>query len=249
MVYSKNIAVLLTLLILFGCGGVSPDQKNQATSHYTLGLSHLQSGSPTMALKELLEAVKLNPNAAEIHAALAQAYQVKRAYPEAEQHYLKALSLSDNDPRYQNNLAALYIDMENWDKAIEYFHLASSNLLFMSTERALTGMGYAYFRKGDYPAAISAYNEARAIAPNYAPISLRLGELHYALGQDEAAFSAIEKAIEQLPSYAEAHYRMGLVYLRWQRLSDAAEAFRLVVELSPESEWGQKAAGILKTLQ
>lgn len=247
MVYFKEMIIVVMVLTLAGCG-MSAERKNQAKSHYTLGLSHMQSGSPTMALKELLQAEKLDSGDAEIQAALAQAYQVKKAYLEAERHYLLALKLSAGNPRYQNNLAALYIDMEEWDKAIEYFSKAAKNLLFMRTEVALTGAGYAHFRKGDYPSAVSSYQEAKSIAPGYAPASLRLGEVFYALGQDSAARQEYEKAIEQIPNYAEARYRLGLVHLREKKMRSAAEQFRLVIELSPESEWGQKSSGFLKTL-
>jgi Tfp pilus assembly protein PilF len=243
----RKMMALLLILTLFGCGA-AVDRKNQAKSHFTLGLSHMQNGSPTLALKELLQAVKFDSSDAQIHAALAQAYQVKKAFMQAEQHYLRALKLSDDDPRYQNNLAALYVDMEQWDKALDYFGRASKNLLFMRTEVALTGIGYAHFRKGDYPAAISAYQEARAIAPGFAPISLRLGEVFAAMGQDGVARKEFEKALQQSPNYAEAHYRLGLVLLREKQLQQAAERFRQVVELSAESEWGQKSAGVLQTL-
>lgn len=247
MVYLRKIIVGCLLLILFGCG-ISAEQKNQAISHYTLGLSHLQSGSATMALKEFLNAEKINSRDADIQAALAHAYQIKKAYSKAEQHYKLALSLSENDPRHQNNLAALYLDMGEWDKAIDYFSKASDNLLFMRTEVALTGIGYAYFRKGDYPAAISAYQDANVIAPRYAPISMRLGEVFYTLGQDAASRKELEKALEQSPNYSEAHYRLGLVLLREKKYLKASDEFRQVVELSPESEWGQKSSSFLKTL-
>ena len=247
MNYFKITAAVLITLILVGCG-ISVERKNQARSHYTLGLSHLQSGSPTMALKELLEAEKIDSEDAEIQAVLAQAYQLKKAFAKAEQHYLKALKLSDNDPRYQNNLAALYIDMEQWDQAIAYFRKASENLLFMRTEVALTGAGYAYFRKGDFPAAVNAYQEAAAIAPGYAPINLRLGEVLYALGRDAEAREQFERALKQSPNYSEAHYRLGLVLLREKKLHSASGSFRRVVDLAPDSEWGRKSASILKTL-
>ncbi|HKJ04914.1 MAG TPA: tetratricopeptide repeat protein [Geopsychrobacteraceae bacterium] len=246
MINYKTIAAVVMVLLLFGCG-MTAKQKNQATSHYTLGLSHLQSGSPTMALKELIQAEKIDPDDAEIQALLAQIYQIKKAYPKAEEHYQLALKLSDNDPRFQNNLAALYLSMEQWDKAIDYFSKAAENLLFMRTELALTGIGYAHFRKGDFPAAINAYQDAKSIAPGYALISLRLGEVYYALGQDAAARNEFETALSQSPANAEAHYRLGLVLLREKKNNKAVEMFRRVLELSPESEWGQKSASFLKT--
>ena len=142
--------ILAGLLIfgLFACVPANQQQgqskSQQADAHFKMGISHLQGNNPTMALKELLLAVKDDPRNSAMHAALAQAYQLKKAYPQAEQHYLQAIKLSDNDPRFNNNIATLYLDMEQWDKAISYFDVAASNLLFMNAHVALTGKGYAY---------------------------------------------------------------------------------------------------------
>lgn len=248
MLNLKSVLIALLLLLLCACGA-SVERQNQARSHYTLGLSHLQNGSPTLALKELLKAVELDSSDAEIQAGLAQAYQLKKAFTEAESHYLKALKLSEDDPRYLNNLAALYIDMEEWDKAIDYFTQAANNLLFMRTEVALSGIGYAHFRKGDYPAALNFYQEAKTIAPGYAPIRVRIGEVFSAMGQDNVARGEFEKALQMNSNYAEAHYRLGMLLLREKNVAKAIQHFQRVIELSPESDWGQKAAGLLQSMQ
>ena len=67
------------------------------------------------------------------------------AFPDAERHYLRAVRLDRDNPLYQNNLAALYLDMERWDDAISHFRKAADNLLFTNPEVALTGIGYAYY--------------------------------------------------------------------------------------------------------
>ena len=108
------------------------------------------------------------PENAAIHAALAQVYQKKKAYVQAERHYKRALELSDPDPLYQNNLATLYLDLQRWDDAIEYFDKAATNLLFVNAHIAAAGKGYASFMKKDYPAALAGFDEALGLAPRYA---------------------------------------------------------------------------------
>ncbi len=134
--------IIALIIFLTACVPVKQEpasDKHQADVHYKLAMAHLQGDNPTMALKELLVAIKQDPENSAIVVALAQTYQRKKAYSLAETAYLKALQLSDNDPQYQNNLASLYLDMKQWDKAIHYFDLAAQNLLFVNAHVAVAG--------------------------------------------------------------------------------------------------------------
>lgn len=249
-----------TRFLLYGClicgllscapvGQQTQSEAHQADVHYKLGISHLQGNNPTQALKELLAAVKIEPKNPAFHVALAQAYQVKKAYPQAEQHYLKAIELSDNDPRYQNNLASLYIDMQQWDKAISYFDKAASNLLFSGSHIALTGKGFAYYKKQDYPAALEQYKEVIAIAPRYAPAYFLQSEVYKEMGNDLLAKRSLEQAIDVAPGFTQALYNLGVMLMKEQKLDEAGMQFKKIVELTPGSEWGLKSAEMLRALE
>ena len=243
----RTLSLVLLLLLLSAC--VSTELKPKPKPHFTLGLSYLESGNPTLALKEFLQAEKNDPKNAEVHAGLARAYQMKKAYELAEQEYFKALKLSDNKPEYQNNLAALYITMERWDQAIEYFSKAASNLLFMHSELALMGKGYAYYRKGDYPAALAAYREAEAIAPRLATLHFHKGETYAAMGHADLAKEAYQKAIFYAPAYSEARYQLAVLLLKEKQIDEAKKNLAVIVEKDSTSEWGRKAAEFLKALK
>jgi Tfp pilus assembly protein PilF len=249
----RSILIILLLGGLIACvpGGQSVKEKQaqQADVHYKLGVSHLQANNPTLALKELLIAVENGPQNPSIHASLAQAYQLKKAFPQAEQHYLQAIQLSDSDPRYQNNLASLYIDMQQWDKAIAYFDKAAANLLFMSPHIALTGKGYAYFKKQDYPAAIQQLDEVIAIAPRYAQAYYYKSETYKAMGKQELARLTMEKAVDVAPGFVQAIYQLGVMSLQDNQTAAAQSRFERVVELAPTSEWGMQAAEMLRALK
>ena len=244
----RTMTAVLLIVLLVGCVS-SKNKQPKAMPHYTLGLSFLQSDNPTLALKEFLKAVEDDPKNPQVHAGLARAYQYKKAYALAEKHYLKALALSDNDPKYQNNLAALYITMERWDQAIAYFQKASENLLFMRPELALMGKGYAYSRKGDYPAALHAYRDAEAIAPRLAALHFHIGETYAALGQVEQAVNSYERALLHAPSYSEARYQLAVLLLKDQQIDRAKELLTTIVEQEPLSAWGMKAKDFLNALK
>ena len=244
----RTITAVLLVVSFAGC--VSTNNKQpKAMPHYTLGISFLQSDNPTLALREFLKAVENSPKDPQVHAGLARAYQYKKAYALAEQHYIKALAFSDNAPKYQNNLAALYISMERWDQAIEYFQKASENLLFLRSELALMGKGYAYYRKGDYPAALSAYREAEAIAPRQAVLHFHVAETYTALKREEQAVASYEKALLYAPTYSEARYQLAVLLLKDQKIAEAKSLLKIIVDQDPLSNWGVKASDFLKALK
>lgn len=253
MLCARLILIGLLTAGLFACvpAGQHPQQKmnQQADVHYKLGISHLQGNNPTLALKELLIAVENGPENNAIHAALAQAYQIKKAYPQAERHYLKALELSENNPRYQNNIASLYLDLEEWDKAIAYFDKAAANLLFLNPHIALTGKGYAYLKKQDYPSALQQFQDVVAIAPRYAQAYYLQSETFLAMGKKEAARQALEKAVDVAPGFVQALYQLGVMEMKEQQLKAAAARFERVIEFAPGTEWGLKSAEMLRALK
>ena len=241
------LGILGIIIMLAGCSG-GMKVKNRAETHYLLGISYLQEKNPTRALKEFLLSEQINAENANLQAALAQAYQLKNAYPEAERHYLRALRLSKNDPQIQNNLASLYLDMQRWDQAIRYFRLASENLLFTGEVNALTGMGYAHHQKGEYLEAIAAYRKALTENPHNPQAHCLLGETYAALDKLNLAIEAYRQALASAPDYARAHYQLGLAYRRQGENTKAAEAFRETVRFAPDSEFGRNAAEYLKLI-
>ncbi|MDX2480150.1 MAG: tetratricopeptide repeat protein [Desulfuromusa sp.] len=251
MFHIRKLLIITMALSLFACVPVSPEAKSkhlQAEIHYKLGLAYLQGDNPTLALKELLVAVEQDPENSSIQVALAQTYQRKKAYPQAEKHYLKALELSDNDPRYQNNLASLYLDLGEWDKAIQYFDQASQNLLFANAHVALTGKGYAYFKKMDYPTALNYLNDAINLAPFYAAAYYFKSEVYQAMGDIDQEKFFLQTAIELAPQFTQARYQLAVLLLREKSVDEAIEQLKAILEYSPTSVLGYKAKGLLKTL-
>lgn len=246
--HARWIALLMIVALLAGCGAAAKRNK-EAAAHYTLGLSYLQERNTTKALQEFLLAEEANPDGVDVHASLGWTYQLKKAYPEAEQHYLRALELSRNAPLYQNNLATLYLDMERWDDAIRLFREASSNLLFANPEVALTGMGYAYVQKGEYLDAVTACKKALEHRPRYPQAHLRLGEAYYALEKTDQAIAAFQEALAIAPDFVWAHYRLGIAYVKERQVEAAIASFREVTRISPDSEAGRLAADYLEILQ
>ncbi len=246
-----RIIVIALILFLAGCVPVKQDagtNKHQADVHYKLAMAHLQGNNPTMALKELLVAIKQDPENSAIVVALAQTYQRKKAYSLAETAYLKALKLSNNDPQYQNNLASLYLDMKQWDKAIHYFDLASKNLLFVNAHVAVAGKAYAYYKKMDYPKALKYVTEAIALAPNYAAAYALRSKIYHAMGDTEQELYSLRRAIDIAPQFLQARYDLAVLLLQENSIKQAADQLKIIYEYAPATELGRKAKDLLKSI-
>lgn len=249
---SRFLCIGLILMAVFTASCVPMEDKQSATQqadyHYMLGVSSLNEGNPTGALKELLEAEKLNRNDHQIQAGLAQAYWMKQAHGLSEKHFLKAIELSDNNPMYYNNLAALYLSMERYDEAIVVFRKAADNLLFDRPELAWTGIGLANFEKQDYAAAQRAYQKAIKLNSRYYLATYRLGELYYNQDRPVEALEMFTRTVELAPGFADAHYWQGLVYMKMKESVKANISFREVVRLAPQSELAKLAGQYLKII-
>lgn len=243
--------VMFFALMLNACAPVSQEpskNRQQAEVHYKLAAAHLQANNPTLALKELLIAVRQDPQNSSIQVALAQAYQQKKAYPQAEEHYLKALELSNDDPRYQNNIATLYLDMGEWDKAINYFDKASKNLLFLNAHVAVAGKAYAYFKKKDFSQALVYFKEVNTLAPRYAPAYFHQSQVYRAMENTTMEKVALHRAIDIAPQFLQARYRLASILLEEKAFKDAEKELRTIVEFAPQSSWGLQAADLLRRL-
>lgn len=241
------IFLIVTLAACVPIEDSKTDDEN-AEYHYSLGFAALTERNPTEALKEFLQAEKYNARDPKIQAALAQAYWQKQAHELAEKHYKKAIALSKDDPKYYNNLAALYLSMERYDDAIKAFRTAADNLLFDRPELAWAGIGLANYQKHDYPAAEQAYRKSIQLNPRYYLSPFHLGELYFKQDRPVEALAMFTRTVELAPEFPNGHYWQGLVYMKMKDNAKARQSFQEVVRLAPLSETGSLAKNYLKIL-
>lgn len=248
----RSIALLLALLTLtLLCGCITARDRKEGKVHYSLGLSYLREPNYAQALREFRIAEEANPEDPNIHLSLGQTYQLMKSFDLAEKSYKKALSLGDNNftPIVQNNLGALYLDMQRWDEAIRYFSLAAANLIFQSPEVSHAGIGFAYFKKGDFLSAINAYKKSLEISPRYAIAHLRLAEAYEAFGKPDLALAEYQEVGKLAPDNASIQYQLGLSFAKAGKKSQAVQAFREVIRIAPASPEAKLALDNIKLLQ
>ncbi|MBV7330572.1 tetratricopeptide repeat protein [Chloroflexi bacterium TSY] len=93
--------------------------------------------------------------------------------------------------------------------------------------------GIAYSDLGDLSAAISDYDQAISLNPNYATAYYNRGNTYYDLGDLSAAISDYDQAISLNPNYATAYYNRGNTYYNLGDLSAAISDYDQAISLNP----------------
>ena len=75
-----------------------------------------------------------------------------------------------------------------------------------------------------------------------------MGIVSFAQGDMDIAVRHFNKSLELAPSLAELQYWLGECYVRLKKRKEAKAAFRAVIKMAPESEYGIKAKKSLETI-
>ena len=250
-----NVLIVAVILFIFwgiiGCA-TNRLKEERANAHLDVGIAYIKAGQYTVALKELLEAEKLNPRNPEIHYYLGISYDRKGLPKEAMVEFKKAVDLKPDYSNAHNYLGTIYLSMGLLDKAIGEFNKAIANILYTTPEKALYNMGRAYCEKGDFRTALTKYNEAVIKKPNTLPLPLiekDMGIASFNLGDIDKAVRHFKKSLEIVPEYVESHYWLGRCYVKKGDRGGAIEEFRAVVKMAPGSEFGKKAEESIEAVE
>ncbi len=243
------LAWLIAVLFTVSCAGDSALRKEQSRAYRLIGEGYYHEGKVTAALGELLKAEKLYDKDPLLHHDLGLVYFAKGEFELAIVHFNKALRIKPDYSEALNYLGAVFLSLERWDDAIEYFNRARANLLYTTPHFSLWNLGAAYRGKKDYARSISFYEEALEVSPRW-PLAYRGKALTYmAMGDYGAAISSLEKALNYAPRFALAHYDLGRAYAGSHNREKAIAGFKRVVELAPDSRLADKALAEIRKLQ
>ncbi|MFZ7110364.1 MAG: tetratricopeptide repeat protein [Desulfatiglandales bacterium] len=226
---------------------VNREQKARALEK--LGLSYVAQGNLRAALRELLKAEELEPDNIDIHHELAMVYKDLGEYDFAEKHFQKVLAMRPRFPEARNNLGSLYLLTRDWDKAIEAFQEAATDILYKTPHYAYNNLGLAYHNKGQYHKAIASYLKAVELSPSYGSCYKNLGLAYEAIGEWNAARASYEKAISLSPEDPGAHFFLARMYLKFGLHAKAADELRQAIQLDPNGSVGAQADRLLNQIE
>ena len=216
-------------------------KKKEAEVSRRLGEAYLQQGNFAAALKEFKKAEKKNPNDHLLQYDLGLLYALRERYDEAIVYYKKALELSPTYGAAMNSLGNAYAGKKDWDQAIYYYRKVINDILYATPHFAYTGLGNAYFYKGDLQRSESNYLQALKIKPDFVRALQGLSETYIAMGRVPDAVEKLEKAVRLVPDSAPLHFQLARAYQLSLEFNKAYRSYQKVIELAPETDLADEA--------
>jgi tetratricopeptide (TPR) repeat protein len=107
--------------------------------------------------------------------------------------------------------------------------------------KALSGLGEAALKRGDFEAAQGSFRRALEISPEDPGAAYNVGEIFFSNQKTDDAIAYFELAIKIKKDWPRAYHRLGLVYLNKGDIPKALENLKKFLELDPQNP---EAAGV-----
>ena len=212
--------------------------------HFFRANAYYYAGDFGNAEKEYKEAIKINPNLAEVHYNLGVLLERLKRHDEAEKEYREVIKINPNYMAAHYNLGNLLADLKRYDEAEkEYRETIRINPYFVQAHYNLGNLLKALKR---YNEAEKEYRKAIIINPDHAEAHDNLGNLLKDLERYEEAEKEYREAIKINPNLAEAHNNLGnLLKDLKQRYDEAEREYREAIRINPNYAEAHANLGIL----
>lgn len=202
--------------------------------HLQLAQLYIKSGHPNKASIQCQELIKTKHNEKEAYLMIASIERGRHNLQEAINAYDNAIKYGANKGQLYNIIALMYLQKADFDHALEYSKLASTEQPKSNTAK-LT-LAAIYFKKGDAKKALLIIDEAilqNKIFPDGHNLK---GDIYFAQEKYTDALNEYQEAIKQNPKYVQAYCSEGNVYFKLGQSSKAVTAFEHACTLNPQDK-------------
>lgn len=209
--------VLVAATVTGGCagqsgpGGLAPEQPQTvsyqgAKIHTELAGEYYARGQMNVAIEELAEALRADPNYAPAYNVLGLVYMELREDVLAQQNFERALKIAPSDSDIHNNYGWFLCQRkrDQTDRAVQHFMEALKNPLYTTPEKSYTNAGLCSQSSGDSKRAEEFFKKALLIRPSYSQALLGLAEIYFKNGDLAAARANISRYMQVATPTAES---------------------------------------------
>ena len=163
-------------------------------------------------------------------------------FPLALQRAELATQLMPGDFRPWALVAEIYRSTDQVDESIAA--LEQARQIAPEEPAVLFALGTSYFRKQDYPVAVSFFREGLRIKPNEPGALFDLGNVYYVQKRFAEALETYETAIKQKEDFWEAINNVGLVKYEQGKSEEAMTRWQQAISINNEAAEPQLAIAV-----
>jgi tetratricopeptide (TPR) repeat protein len=207
-----------------------------------LGREHYQKREYDKAEAALRQVVEHNDRMADVHDMLGVICHSRGNFAQAEYHFERALAINPGYTEAALNLAVTYNDRGKYEAARQVYKrikgtpsggldpFARGKIANMHAE-----VGQAYADAGLGREAISEYEKAVWLCPQFADLRTKLGTLLREMNDLPRAREQYEAAVAARPTYIPARIQLGVTLLSMGDTDAATEQWNKVLETEPDN--------------
>lgn len=180
-IYSA-LTLALTMLVLAACSTTSDKSQalKSAKVHTELAGLYYERAQPGIALDELTQALKADPDYAPAYSVRGLVHMALREDKEAESDFQKSLYLDNTDSDTQNNYGWFLCQRDREKESIAHFMAAIKNPLYATPSLAYLNAGLCSRKAGNTRDAEEFLQKALLVQPEMPQATLALAELKFA---------------------------------------------------------------------
>ena len=253
-----SLALLLALVVA-GCAtqpaereirpttsttGAETDQQLRARIHTELASGYYELGNMGVALEEVNEALRADPNYGPAHNVAGVVYANLKEDRLAQQSFERALRINPLDSDANNNYGQFLCGRQREEEAIKYFLAALRNPLYQNADRSYINAGLCARRRGDTATAEDYFQKALKLRPNQPQALYQLADIHYQRGNFDETKGYLNRLTQVTTANAEILW-LGVRAARklGDRNSEASYALQLRKNFPNSKEARALAAG------
>ena len=216
-----------------------------AEAHHFLGATYNDKGQYDLAVNELQEAIRLQPEYTGAHYNLGVAYNGKGQHDLAINELQEALRI---EPDY-TEASELLDKLRQWrggqvpSAGTPQPPTSTGKDTATEVKRHLE-KGSSFLQEEKPDSAISEYQEAIRLRPDFAEAHLGLGAAYGMKGLHDLEIRQYEEALRLRPDFAEAHFALGSVYKEQGQHDLAIGQYGEAIKLKPDYAEAHRGLGV-----
>ena len=165
-----------------------------------------------------------------------------RNFEGAKQDFEKALEFNPNEIATLNNIAGIYDELGEKNKAINTFKKIIK--LDSNFVGGYVNLGFCYAEMDSAALAITYFNKALELEPKDGLIYNNRGYAYYKLKNYSAALKDINYSISLYPTNSYAYRNLALVYIATNKMSEACETLKFADYYGFEQRYGDEVKNL-----